>query len=64
MHIAIRYLIIKAKMGERENDVECKPTLQMLAGMFTAPLQKELFRVMCTKVLLYYVMYCMDGVKI
>ena len=61
-HIAVRYYFIKEKIDEGEIDVEYTPTLQMLADMFTKPLQGELFRVMRTKVLGCYVIYCIEEV--
>ena len=57
-HIAVRYFFIKEKIDEGEIEVEYTPTLQMLADMFTKPLQEELFRVMRTKVLGCYLIYC------
>jgi hypothetical protein len=63
-HIAVRYFFIKEKIDEGEIDVEYTPTLQMLADMFTKPLQGELFRVMRTKVLGCYVIYCIEDVEL
>ena len=50
-HIAVRYYFIKEKIDEGEIAVEYVPTLQMLADMFTKPLQGELFRMMRSLVL-------------
>jgi len=63
-HIAVRYFFIKEKIEEGEIEVEYTPTLQMLADMFTKPLQGELFRVMRTKVLGVYVVYCNENVEL
>jgi len=50
-HIAVRYHFLKEKIDEGEIAVEYLPTLQMLADMFTKPLQGELFRMMRSKLL-------------
>ena len=42
-HIAVRYFFIKEKVDEGDIDVEYTLMLQMLANMFTKPLQVELF---------------------
>ena len=49
--IAVRYHFLKEKIDEGEIAVEYLPTLQMLADMFTNPLQGELFRMMRSKLL-------------
>ena len=63
-HIAVRYFFIKEKIDEGEIEVEYTPTLQMLADMFTKPLQGELFRVMRTKVLGCYLIYCIKDAEL
>ena len=63
-HIAVRYFFIKKKTDEDEIDVEYTPTLQMLADMFTTPLQWELFRVMRTKLLGCYMIYCITDTEL
>ena len=63
-HIAVRYFFIKEKIEEGEIKVEYTPTLQMLADMFIKPLQGELFRVMRTKVLGVYAVYCYENVEL
>ena len=60
-HIADRYFFIKKKIDKGEVEVEYTPSLQMLANMFTKPLQGELFRVVRTKVHWFYLIYCMGS---
>ena len=63
-HIAVRYFFMKEKIDEGEIEVEYIPTLQMLADMFTKPQQGELFRVMRTKVLGCYDIYCIEDLEL
>jgi hypothetical protein len=43
-HVDIRYFFIKDRMASGECEVEYIPTAEMIADMFTKPLQGELFR--------------------
>ena len=54
-HIAVRCFFIEEKVDEGEIKVEYTPTLQLLADMFTKPLQGELFRVVLGCYVIYYI---------
>ena len=63
-HITERYFFIKVKIDGEEMDMEYTPTLQMLAETFTKPLQGQRFRVMGTRVLGCYVIYCIEHIQL